>query len=141
MRFFRIIVLLAIPVALLAAGDEKKTATKPEAVKRLTLPPDAKEFEPYTYRHTDAEGKTWIYRRTPFGLYRLEEKDQEAASSAQSTPDNGLLAFDEGDQVRFERQSPFGEKSWVRKKTELTTEEKKAWDFAVKQKKARKTQE
>lgn len=143
MRLFQIIVLLAIPAALFAAGDDKKPAPKPKAVKRLTLPPDAEEIAPYTYRHTDAEGKTWIYRRTPFGLSRLEEEEHEASKPKPSAnvPPNGLLAYDEGDQVRFERLSPFGNRSWVRKKTELSVEEKKAWDFAVKQKEARKTEE
>jgi hypothetical protein len=88
-----------------------------------SIPRNAVEVEPYLYRLTDANGKTWMYRRTPFGFSKWEDKP-----IPQPVVDDGppVIATDLGDSVRFERQTPFGVSKWVRKKSELTDDEK-AW--------------
>ncbi len=138
MRLTRWIVCLA-PLILLAAPEEKKSAPKAERGGRLTLPKEAVKIEPFTYRYKDPQGKVWIYRQTPFGLVRYEDSrpssGNSAASSAQPvTPPAGMKAFDEGDQVRFERMGPFGKYTWRRKKGELTREERLAWEASKKAK-------
>jgi hypothetical protein len=79
--------------------------------------------EPFTYRYTDTNGKTWMYRQTPFGLSKWEESSipEPQTPAAKSEP---VIVTDLGDSVRFEKKTPFGAGTWVRKKTELTDEEK-----------------
>ena len=75
--------------------------------------------------YTDAQGKKWIYRITPFGVVRLEEKS-EAQTKTEADKAAGIKAFEEGDKVRFERQGPFGVWKWEKKKSELDETEKAA---------------
>jgi hypothetical protein len=108
-------------LALLAADPQtqtNKTAQTPKAAakadpkatdasKPLAIPADAVLGADGDYRYTDAEGKKWIYRKTPFGVARL-------------------AATEDGDKVRFERQGPFGLWKWEKKKSELDETEKAA---------------
>ncbi len=104
-------------------------APRPAAASKtqaLTLPKDAVKLEAFTYRWKDEQGKVWIYRETPFGLVRYEE----AAANARQVPEEtqpALLAFDEGERVRFERLTPFGKQRWYRNKSELSGEEAEAF--------------
>jgi hypothetical protein len=89
------------------------------------IPDGAKLVEPNLYRYTDPAGKTWMYRQTPFGISRWE--DSPAATTAPApTVDEGepVAVTDLGDSVRFEKKTAFGASKWVRKKSELTDEEK-----------------
>ena len=113
-----------------SAAPQAKTsaAQKPTAAQKanapvLTIPDGAKLVEPNTYRFTDSGGKTWMYRQTPFGISRWE--DSPAAAAPQLAPQSQpTTVTDLGDSVRFERKTAFGVSQWVRKKTELTDEEK-----------------
>src|SRR6266581_7480301 len=105
-------------------ADSKKKSTPPA---ELTLPADAKMVEPGTYTFTDPQGKKWIYRKTPFGLARIEDKPVEA-SSAPVSPGAEITAKEDGDTIRFERPGPFGTYRWEKKKSELTEDEKAAWE-------------
>ena len=124
-------VLFVVPVALFAAsGSDKSTAAQPpqkaaqSAAKSgsTSIPPDAVEIGPQAYRYKDADGKVWIYRRTPFGISKVEERAVDQATPAK--PQAKVLAFDKGDSVRFEQQTPMGPRVWERKKSELTAQEK-----------------
>lgn len=88
-----------------------------------TIPAGAVLVEPFMYRYTDSSGKTWMYRQTPFGLSRWEESSipEPQTPAAKSEP---VAVTDLGDSVRFEKKTPFGAGTWVRKKTELTDDEK-----------------
>jgi len=97
---------------------KKKTAPPAE----LTLPAGAKLVEPGTYTFTDAQGKKWIYRQTPFGLARAEDKPAEPAPAASLA----TTATEDGDIVRFERPGPFGVYRWQKKKSELDEDERSA---------------
>ena len=116
-------VMIMLLAGLALAADDKQAAQGP-----LTVPKEAVKVDNLTWRYKDAEGKTWIYRRTPFGLVRFAEEEQ----TAEPASDESLLltAFDEGDSVRFEKKSPFGVSRWTRKKSELTDVERKAWERA-----------
>jgi len=86
------------------------------------LPEGAKLTAPHTYSYTDAQGKKWVYRQTPFGLSKYSADD--AGPAAEPKDKNPAVATDLGDTVRFERKTPFGSNVWTKKKTELTSEEK-----------------
>ncbi len=91
---------------------------------QLAIPASAAAVAPNLYRYTDAHGKTWIYRRTPFGITRAE-----AQSVAPARPDElaNAKAWDDGDAVRFERPGPFGVYRWRTKKSELDAAEQAVW--------------
>ena len=99
------------------------------------IPAGATMIEPNLYRYTDAGGKTWNYKKTPFGISRWEETtapappaaspgDQSQAASSSLSKSDPVTVTDLGDSYRFERKTPFGGSSWVRKKSELTDDEK-----------------
>ncbi len=83
-------------------------------------PSGATQVEPNLYRYTDSDGKTWNYRQTPFGISKWEENSVPQAAPAKSEP---VVVTDLGDSYRFEKKTPFGESTWIRKKSELTDEE------------------
>lgn len=114
------------------------------------VPKEATEVSPGVWRHV-SEGKTWIYRHTPFGYQkRVEEPAAETkaetpaaparvdASGRLQTPFGEMRArpaaepqtrvTENGDSLVFERPNPFGTSRWTRKKTELTEAEKALWD-------------
>jgi hypothetical protein len=110
------------------------------------------------YRFVDKDNKAWIYRMTPFGFQRSPEDsvrtdgaekasataDEQPKSAGESNaprtdtpfgkssePASGMPATkvtEQGDSIRFERQSPFGVYRWTRKKSELTAEERRLWE-------------
>jgi len=137
-------------IAALGAAEKKpdpKAAQQPQNTKqaaapaKLTIPAGAKETEPGTYTYTDAAGKKWIYRETPFGIARLEDKT-EADETVRQTPFgtvktpaapavrsdleadrkeiDATTAVEDGEYVRFERPGPFGVYRWKKKKTDLS---------------------
>jgi len=103
-----------------------KPAAKPakNVPTPLTVPTSAVQVSPGLYRWTDKDGKAWMYRRTPFGVSRWEEDSEDTKQKAiiQQT-----TAVEQGDSVRFERVSPFGKHTWVKKKTDLDETEQKIW--------------
>jgi hypothetical protein len=120
---------LAVMAPLAFAGAEqtkKKPPAAPPPAKETVIPKEAKQIEPYTYRYTDAQGKTWIYRKTPFGVVRFPEPPPEA-KPVEEIPE-GMTAVEDGDSVRFERPTPFGKHRWTRKKSELTELERRVWE-------------
>lgn len=112
------LLLFAVPLALLC-GAEKKPVAKPAAT---VLPKEAVLVSPYTYKYTDAAGKKWLYRQTPFGLVKME--DTPAPAVIESVDANPTVATDLGETIKFERKTPFGLQNWTKKKTDLTDEEK-----------------
>jgi hypothetical protein len=98
-----------------------------------SIPAGAKQVEPNLYRYTDSNGKTWNYRQTPFGISKWEATSTPA-SEPDAAPQPGpqsnqaksepVVVTDLGDSYRFEKNTPFGKSSWVRKKSELTDQEK-----------------
>ncbi len=105
-----------------AAHPAKKAAAKPSTAP--TVPADAVQVSPGLYRWTDKSGKVWMFRKTPFGVSKWEAESENAKQAAVAEE---TTAKDQGDSVLFERVSPFGKHSWVRKKTELDESEQKIW--------------
>ncbi len=120
----------ATPSAAASKATAQKKPVQPTAPQktqaqsqRQTIPAGATQVEPNLYRYTDSSGKTWNYRQTPFGISRWEETSTPAAQPTPAKPEP-VVVTDLGDSYRFEKQTPFGKSSWVRKKSELTVEEK-----------------
>lgn len=135
---FRLIVMTVIAVGCASA--------------QVTVPKDATEIEPGVYKHTDSAGKTYRYKKTPFGVVKSperEDKAEKAVNRAESTkadtsgdtttatpfgdvkappPAQVIKVSDKGDSLEFERPSPFGSYRWKRKKDDLNATEREAWD-------------
>ena len=128
---WKICLLVALAIGIVQAEDRqspKKTAAKKKTAPpaELTLPAGATLVEPGTYTFTDAQGKKWIYRKTPFGLSKAEDKPSEQAAAPAAGP--AITATEDGDNVRFEREGPFGVYKWTKKKSELADDERAAWE-------------
>ncbi len=122
------VTLILLVAALAFAEDAPKTKPESRSSKAAsaqsapqTIPAGAVQVEPYLYRFTDSKGKTWMYRQTPFGVSKWEDKPDAAQPAA--AVDDPVSATDLGDSVRFERKTPFGANQWTRKKSELTADE------------------
>jgi hypothetical protein len=97
-----------------------------------TIPAGATEVEPNIYRYTDSNGKTWNYRQTPFGINKWEQPSSSESKPAPPPvvqPDQPkkepIMVTDLGDgSYRFDKKTPFGHSTWVRKKSELSDQEK-----------------
>ncbi len=113
----------------LIAGERGAELKKTSAPAAVSLPAGAREIAPHTWTHTDEQGKTWTYRRTPFGLVRFEAKADEPPKDDLV---DQITAAEQGDSVRFERATPFGPQRWTVKKSEMNDLEKKAWSRAQK---------
>lgn len=129
MRLFFAIVISA---AALVAGDPqaKKQTTPPKAAdgsKPMAIPAGATQTPDGDFHYTDPQGQKWIYRKTPFGVAKVEEKAPVAEEKVPvAVAAAGIKATEEGDKVKFERQGPFGMWKWEKKKSELTDIEKAA---------------
>jgi hypothetical protein len=114
-----------------AAGQSTDT-TKTTDTRKVTkvpdqpvIPKDATPVGDGSFRYVDKDGKKWIYRNTPFGVSKSEER---AAPQVVQTGEDPARSEDLGDSVRFTRPTPFGPKIWTRKKTELDAYEKGIFD-------------
>lgn len=142
------LIALALGLAFAAGAQEKekqggiaaKTAAKKPAAPPKNepdaLPKGAVEIEPGVYRWRDAQGKTWIIRRSPFGLLKGEESPKSEPVTPDDDPAAALKVVEEGDQLRFERRTPFGVTRWTKKKTELDELEQRAWEREQKRREA-----
>lgn len=134
----RTLILFLIPLSLLVAEQKapaprraaKKAAAAPAAAAALpAIPAGAEEIEPMLYRYKDKSGRVWLYRKTPFGITKMDEQQYNEIAKAQAGAaafESKVYAVDKGDTVRFERATPMGKQSWEKKKSDLTSEEK-AW--------------
>jgi hypothetical protein len=128
----KLIFLIFVSALMLSASDPqaaKKTTAPAKAVKPLEIPKDAVETEPGAFHYTDSDGKKWVYRKTPFGVSRTEDKPVDGpAASAAAPAGAGIKAVEDGDIVHFERPGPFGPYKWQKKKSELDDNERAALD-------------
>jgi hypothetical protein len=152
-----LLVMAAVIGSAQTSANSENTKPEPSSGKStvVKLPVNAVRISDGLYRFTDPDGKVWLYRRTPFGYARSEEglvKDSAAAGADTSqrtagTPFGGakstgndrssgkgasssveITATEEGDNIRFERPTPFGKTQWVKPKAELNAEETRIWE-------------
>ncbi len=136
----QIALLILMTVAALPAADKKPSArharSKPVATPKrvavtetVAIPKDAVQVDANTYTAIDAKGKKWIYRRTPFGISRAEERAPSAEEAAQAAKViAATTAVERGDEIEFARPGPFGQYRWQRKKSDLNEMEKTVWE-------------
>jgi len=123
----KIVILTGMAAALLLAQDKDTKQSKDTSMSEAkgatssAIPKEATLAAPNLYRYTDAQGKTWFYRQTPFGVSKWEDKPE--VPRAVEVPLT-TVSRDLGDAVEFQRPTPFGISKWVTKKTELTEQEK-----------------
>jgi hypothetical protein len=96
------------------------------------IPAEAREVTPYLYSYTDGQGNRWMYRQTPFGLMKWQASDVPVPAMKEQP--NPVTVTDLGDQIRFERRTPFGQFVWTKKKTELSGDEKLLLEIAAEKK-------
>ena len=113
--------------------SNKDTDTKKTQPKKVTkvpdpfvIPKDATPLPDGSFRYVDKDGKKWIYRQTPFGVSKTEERP--VAPVVPSVNDDPTKSQDMGDSVKFTRPTPFGPKIWTTKKSDLSAYEKTIWD-------------
>ncbi len=112
-----------------AETRSKQKAPAPSKAANSGAPPaNAQKQADGSYLSTDAKGKRWIHRQTPFGWARYEEQAAPAAVSAKAEQDPTRVVEDLGDRVKFEKPGPFGTARWERKKSELTAGERAVLD-------------
>jgi hypothetical protein len=125
-------------VSVVSAADPH-VAPRLAVTPRLTVPKGAVESEPSTFHYTDAQGKKWIYRPTPFGVARFQDlpnsRDTALTQAGQGSkpvpaldPYAGTKATADGDTIRFERPGPFGVYKWQKNKSELDEMERAVWN-------------
>jgi hypothetical protein len=128
----RLLIVFSVFAMLITAADKPGAKTKPAAkaaaVKPLKIPAGAVESDG-GWRYTDAQGKKWIYRKTPFGVARMEDKP-DTRPAVQAVRPEDVKATESGEYIRFERPGPFGTYKWQAKKTELNELEQAAWKRA-----------
>ena len=101
-------------------SDASKGAAAGDPVASV-IPKGATQIEPNLYRFTDAQGKTWFYRRFPFGVSKWEDKPAEQVAKEEPL---ASVVRDLGDSVEFQRRTPFGISKWVSKKADMNDDEK-----------------
>jgi hypothetical protein len=105
----------------------KKTVSP--TVQPLTIPTDAVAKPDGGYSYTDKAGKKWIYTKSAFGVSKIEDKGDAAANPFASPSANQVIrSTDNGDTVKFQRQTPFGVAVWEKKKSEMTDEERHVFE-------------
>jgi hypothetical protein len=132
-----------------AVAPARKAAVKPvqkqkPAAPAVVIPPSATRVDENTYTHTDAQGKTWVYRKTPFGIQKTERvaesnpyplpevaRDRQSPFAAAGTKrgpapqvEDQVTATESADSITFSKKTPFGANVWTKKKSELNDEEK-----------------
>jgi hypothetical protein len=127
-KWIAIITLSAMAVTA-SAADKKKKTTAPArpatpVAQPLVIPNDASPNTDGTYSYTDKAGKKWIFSKTPFGVSRTQDMTGSAPAIPAAPAGQYMKATDNGDTVKFERQSPFGTTKWEKKKSDLTDEER-----------------
>ena len=110
-----LIVFLIPCFLLLGQQTTKNKKAAPKAPPAATssapkIPEGAKQIEPYLYSYTDPQGKKWVYRETPFGVVKWEDKPSAAPVIDNSSP---VVITDLGDSVRFQWKTPFGDQTSV----------------------------
>ena len=105
-----------------AKKNTKQTAPATRQEVRLTIPKEAVPGEDGYYRYTDKQGKKWLYRNTPFGVSKAEDKGPVVAQVAGPDPTKATVV---GDTVKFERANAFGVSKWEKKVADLSDDEKK----------------
>ena len=132
MKQIALFMLLAVAASAAAEKQAPAKSAKPKpatTAAAVTIPKDAVQVDPNTYTATDPQGRKWIYRRTPFGISKAEQRAPSAEEAAQAAKlIAATTAVERGGEIEFSRPGPFGTYKWQRKKADLNDMEKTVWE-------------
>ena len=77
--------------------DAGKSAASADPVSSV-IPKGATEVEPNLFRYTDPQGKTWFYRRFPFGVSKWEDKPADQVAKEEPLAGVVRVGIHGGDQ-------------------------------------------
>lgn len=131
---------MVFPIAVMVLAAEStpaaKKAAKPKpapaaAVKITKIPEGAVQIDSTSYRYTAPDGKSQLYKKSPFGIMKIDEQATPPAVTDHAAitdhANDGVKATADGDTIHFERPSPFGTFRWQKKISELSEEERALW--------------
>lgn len=128
----------AKPTATKAPVQMAKKVTTPASSGIQGIPAGAVKIDENTYRWQEKDasgkpGKVWLFRRNPFGVSKVEEREAAKIGLVVAAPVDtpAATATDLGDSYRFERPGPFGAKIWFKKKSELNADERAIAEKAI----------
>ena len=128
----------AKPTATKAPVQMAKKVTNPASSGIQGIPAGAVKIDENTYRWQEKDasgkpGKVWLFRRNPFGVSKVEEREAAKIGLVVAAPVDtpAATATDLGDSYRFERPGPFGAKIWFKKKSELNDDERGIAEKAI----------
>src|SRR5258706_16040453 len=106
--------------------------TPPDGAEKVDkMPPDVVEVRTDIFRRVDENGKAWIYRRMPFGIFKSAETENMRQILANPPDKQNVCELPDGT-LEFTKLTPFGVGRYTRKKEDLSDEEKEFWDKAQK---------
>jgi len=114
-----------------ANQDAKSSPAKkaqPSTIQPVVIPKEAVANPDGSFSYTDKNGKKWIYGQTPFGISKVEDMRGTNTGASTTSLEQLIKTTDNGDAVKFERQTPFGTVKWERKKSELTDQERTIYE-------------
>lgn len=108
--------------------------TTPDAAEKVDkMPNDVVEVRTDIFRRVDENGKAWIYRRMPFGIFKSAETENMRQILANPPDKQNVRELPDGT-LEFTKLTPFGIGKYTRKKADLTDEEKEFWEKAKQEK-------
>jgi len=117
--------ILVFSCALALAAPPQKAAAKPKPKPAaVSVPAGAEKVEEGVWRARDSQGKSWLYKKTPFGLVRVPDEKPQPPAAAENSSCRVVKV--ESGQAVFERDTPFGRRTWTRRLEELDSEESQA---------------
>ncbi|HKD07629.1 MAG TPA: hypothetical protein VKB79_17130 [Bryobacteraceae bacterium] len=111
--------------------DAKAASAKkpqPSTIQPNVIPKDAVANPDGTYSYRDNTGKKWLYSNTPFGISKVEDTRGTDGGFSTTSLDQLVKSTDNGETVKFERQTPFGPAKWEKKKSELNDDERRIYE-------------
>lgn len=127
MKLFIWILVFGFALAQGAAAQkapQKAAPRKKAESSAVSVPAGAEKVEDGLWRARDAQGKTWLYKKTPFGIVRLPEEKPQPAQPAEASSCRVVKA--DSVEAVFERNTPFGRRTWTRRLDQLDAEERQA---------------
>jgi hypothetical protein len=128
-----LLVVLLLPLAAQTTRQSKSAPPKPAAARPAdpapaTPPASAQQVDTTTFHWKDAKGETWIYKKTPFGWSKIREKELNSFKRTEEQPAAIEVREVRGDEVTFEKPTPFSTSRWTKKKDAFSTEESAAYN-------------
>jgi hypothetical protein len=106
MKFALLFCLAGSAVAVMAqtSSAQAKAPASTNAPAEVKIPAGALKTEDGSFKFTDSDGKKWIFRNTPFGVAKSEDKPMDATATPFGKVINPTSASVSGDSQGSRRQ-------------------------------------